>query len=130
MRGRRWPLRRPPLLQPPLEAVYLLDGLQVAVRLGDAAALFEDGAGLGVLAELEVGASEHPVGNGVVRLVLDGALQVVPRLGVAALLEELVAQRVEDHGVGIVPLQELSEHLRARALHLSLPSGVHAVGHF
>ena len=64
-----------------------------------------------------MGAAQHPVGDGVIRLVFDRALEVISCLFVTSLLEELVAERVEDHGVCRVPLEQFAEHLRARSVH-------------
>src|SRR5215213_2584222 len=115
--GPRLRFPRLALLQPAQEDVDLPHGLQVAVLLGHLAALREDAAGLGVLAQLEVGAAEHPVGDRVVRFVLYRASQVLPGLGVAPLLEKLDAQRAEDHGVVGFFLEQLAEYLRPRGLH-------------
>src|ERR687893_534383 len=95
------------LLEPAHEHVYLPDRLQVPVALGYLPPPGEDLPSLVVLAELEVGAPEGAIGHRVVGLVLDGAAQEVPRLGVLAGLEQLDAERVENHRVVLVPLEEL-----------------------
>src|SRR4028118_1728979 len=58
-RGEKGLRRRslPPLLQPPPEDVYLLDGLKVAVCLGDASAPLQNIPGLPVLARAGGGAA-------------------------------------------------------------------------
>src|SRR5215208_4490910 len=85
--------------------------------MGHFSTLFEDAPGFGIFVEFVMGAAQHPVGDGVIRLVLDRALEVISGLPVASLFEELVAERVEDHGVVRVPLQQLAEHVRAGIVH-------------
>src|SRR5215210_2254487 len=103
--------------------------------MGYFSALFEDAPGFGIFVEFIMGAAQHPVGDGVIRLVLDRVLEVIPGLPVASLLEELAAERVEDHGVSRVPLEQLAEHVRSGSFHTTFlarerGSGAHPNGHW